>query len=156
MLNERVKKRLPLICMHGILIMACLTVLFPLLWILRTSFAHRVIAYQIPPKWFFTPTFENYITIFKEEPFHLFFTNSLIVALASTLVCLIIGAPAAFSYSRFRTGGRIGCGNRCSSFRRSGPKPCSPRSVHRPGRSHFRAPIRSSAAFDVFQCSPHD
>ena len=105
MLSERVKKRLTLICLHGILILACLLILFPLLWVLRTSFAHRVIAYQIPPQWIFTPTFDNYITIFKEEPFHLFFLNSLIVALASTLVCLIIGAPAAFSYSRFRTGG---------------------------------------------------
>jgi len=105
MVNARLKKRLSLIFMHAILIVACLVILFPLLWILRTSFAHRVIAYQIPPKWFFTPTFENYIIIFKEEPFQLFFSNSLIIALSSTLVCLIIGAPAAFSYSRFRTGG---------------------------------------------------
>ena len=105
MIDNRVKKRVTVFCLHGVLVIACLIVLFPLLWILRTSFAHRVIAYQIPPTWFFTPTLENYITIFKEEPFHLFFANSLIVALASTFVCLLIGAPAAFSYARFRTGG---------------------------------------------------
>ncbi len=103
--HDRLKRRLSLICMHTILIIACLAILFPLLWTLRTSFAHRVVAYQIPPKWFFRPTFDNYLVIFKEEPFQLFFGNSLIVASASTLVCLIIGAPAAFSYSRFRTGG---------------------------------------------------
>ena len=65
----------------------------------------RVIAYRIPPEWFFKPTWDNYIMIFKNHPFHLFFANSLIVALASTLLCLMIGAPAAYSFSRFRTGG---------------------------------------------------
>ncbi|MBD3307181.1 ABC transporter permease subunit [candidate division KSB3 bacterium] len=105
MSHERFKKKLTLVGLHAILLFGCVIVLFPLLWILRTSFAHRVIAYQIPPQWIFTPTFANYVTIFREEPFHLYFANSLIVALASTLVCLLIGAPAAFSYSRFRTGG---------------------------------------------------
>jgi multiple sugar transport system permease protein len=105
MISYRTKKRLTKIGLHAILIIACLLILLPLMWTLRTSFAYRVIAYRIPPQWFFTPTLDNYRIIFKEHPFPLFFMNSLIVASASTLVCLLIGAPAAFSYSRFHTGG---------------------------------------------------
>jgi multiple sugar transport system permease protein len=51
------------------------------------------------------PTLENYSIIFKDHPFPRFFGNSFIIASASTLICLVLGAPAAFSYSRFRTGG---------------------------------------------------
>lgn len=105
MVSYGTRRTISTIAVHGILITACLGVLFPLIWILRTSFAHRVIAYRIPPEWFFQPTWDNYVMIFKNHPFHLFFANSLIVALVSTLVCLIIGAPAAYSFSRFRTGG---------------------------------------------------
>jgi len=105
MLEYRLKRKITLILLHIILIIASIVILFPLIWVLRTSFAHRVIAYRIPPKWIFTPTLDNYRTIFQEEPFHLYFINSFIVAFLSTVVCLLIGAPAAFSYSRFRTGG---------------------------------------------------
>jgi len=105
MLNYRLKKRIALILINMVLILACIAILFPLVWTLRTSFAYRVLAYKIPPKWFFIPTLENYATIFKDHPFPRFFINSFVVATTSTLVCLILGAPAAFSYSRFRTGG---------------------------------------------------
>ena len=105
MINYRFNKKLRLFFIHATLTAACLIVVLPLLWILRTSLVHRVLAYQIPPRWFFKPTLDNYAVIFKEEPFGLFFANSLIVAIASTILCLVIGAPAAFSYSRFRTGG---------------------------------------------------
>jgi multiple sugar transport system permease protein len=105
MVSYKAKRTLSGIAVHAVLIAACMTVLLPLIWILRTSFAHRVIAYKIPPEWFFSPTWENYLIIFKNHPFQLFFANSLSVALGSTLLCLLIGAPAAYSFSRFRTGG---------------------------------------------------
>ena len=104
-MTYRTKKKLTQLALHLVLILACLVVILPLLWIFRTSLAYRVIAYRIPPEWFFTPTLDNYRIIFKEEPFHLYFLNSMVVASLSTLICLAIGAPAAFSYSRFRTGG---------------------------------------------------
>jgi len=105
MINYRLKKRVSLSLAHLILIIECLIVILPILWIFRTSLVHRVLAYRIPPKWIFIPTLENYRVIFKEEPFKLFFANSIIVAVSSTLICLAVGAPAAFSYSRFKTGG---------------------------------------------------
>jgi multiple sugar transport system permease protein len=105
MFTYKAKKKIVLILVNLVLIIACLVILFPLLWTLRTSFAYRVLAYRIPPKWLFIPTLENYKIIFKDHPFPRFFINSFVVASASTLICIILGAPAAFSYSRFRTGG---------------------------------------------------
>jgi multiple sugar transport system permease protein len=105
MLSYRFKRKTGNFLVHCALILASLIVVLPLLWIFRTSFVHRVLAYQIPPKWLFTPVLDNYRIIFNEEPFVRFFVNSIVIAVSSTLLCLIIGAPAAFSYSRFRTGG---------------------------------------------------
>lgn len=103
--RARLKQRLTSIVVHLILIIASLIILLPLLWTLRTSFVHKVLAYTSPPPLLFTPTLDNYVTIFREEPFLLFFTNSMVVALLSTFACLVIGAPAAYSYARFGTGG---------------------------------------------------
>ncbi len=103
--NYRLRKRLTSVLVHLALIVACLAILFPLLWTLRTSLLHKVMAYTVPPPLLFTPTLDNYLTIFKEVPFQLFFLNSLIVALLSTGLCLLVGAPAAYSYARFGTGG---------------------------------------------------
>lgn len=105
MLSYKTTKRITNIGLHALLITACILIIFPFLWILRTSFTHKVIAYRIPPEWFFVPTLSNYLMIFKSHPFHIFFLNSLVVALASTAICLLIGAPAAYSFARFRTGG---------------------------------------------------
>jgi multiple sugar transport system permease protein len=105
--RRELKHRLTSIAVHAVLIIACLIIVLPLLWTIRTSFVHKVLAYTSPPPVFFTPTLDNYVTIFSEEPFLLFFANSLIVALLSTAVCLVIGAPAAYSYARFGTGGNF-------------------------------------------------
>lgn len=98
------RRNISLLVTHGLLIFASLVVLLPLLWVLRTSFANRLIAYKIPPVWVFTPTLENYRMIFEKYPFQKYFVNSLAVSLAASLVALAIGALAAYSIARFRTG----------------------------------------------------
>ncbi|MEO6714221.1 MAG: carbohydrate ABC transporter permease [Mycobacteriales bacterium] len=52
-------------------------------------------------KWTFTPTFDNYRTVFAENDFTSFTINSMIVALGSTGIGLLIGLPAAFVLSRY-------------------------------------------------------
>lgn len=84
--------------------MAALVVLLPILWVIRTSLANRLIAYKIPPVWVFTPTLENYRLIFEKYPFQQYFANSLVVSTAASLVALVVGSLAAYSIARFRTG----------------------------------------------------
>jgi multiple sugar transport system permease protein len=90
---------------HGILVVACLTILLPILWTIRTSFANRLIAYD-PATLLFAPTLDNYRKLFLQEPFLKYFWNSLWIGLASAALCLAIGSLAAYSIARFRTGGR--------------------------------------------------
>lgn len=90
---------------HLVLIAACLTILLPVLWTMRTSFANRSLAYQ-PATLLFRPTLDNYAAIFVEEPFLRFFWNSLWIATASAGASLAVGSLAAYAIARFRTGGQ--------------------------------------------------
>jgi multiple sugar transport system permease protein len=89
---------------HLVLIAACLSILLPVLWTIRTSFANRLLAYRPADLWF-APTLDNYGKIFVDETFHKYFWNSLWIGVASALLCLAIGSLAAYSIARYRTGG---------------------------------------------------
>lgn len=78
--------------------------MLPLLWILRTSLITKVEAYQIPPNWSASMTFENYISIFRDNPFGQYFFNSFGIALLSTVISVLLGAMAAYWIAR-RPGG---------------------------------------------------
>jgi multiple sugar transport system permease protein len=59
-----------------------------------------------PPHFFrFAVTFANYAEVFQKNPFLVYVTNSLVVAVGCTLVGLAVGLPAAFSIARWRQGG---------------------------------------------------
>lgn len=55
----------------------------------------------------FSPTLEHYRYIFARQDFVTYTGNSLTVAVATTLVTMTVGTLAAYSISRFRTGGRV-------------------------------------------------
>ena len=80
-------------------------VLFPIIWIALTSLKEKVLVYQIPPAWVFTPTFEAYKSIITKYPFIRYFFNSTLIALTSTFISLALGSLTAFSIARFNTGG---------------------------------------------------
>ncbi|MCB1491553.1 MAG: carbohydrate ABC transporter permease [Rhodobiaceae bacterium] len=83
---------------------------FPVLWIILTAFKTRTDALAIPPKIFFTPTLENFISVFyrasitagasQETGFLLYFFNSIFIAGTSVLLALIVGTLAAYAFSR--------------------------------------------------------
>lgn len=88
-----------------ILSVASLLILLPVLWVIRTSFASELIAYELPPKLFFVPTLKNYIELFGRLGFGSFLKNSLIIAIGSTVVAVPIAALGGFAFTRYRTGG---------------------------------------------------
>ena len=94
-----------LVASHFVLIAACLSILLPVLWTVRTSVANRNLAYQ-PDVLLFRPTLENYAKVFVDEPFLRYAWNSLWIATGSALLSLAVGSLAAYAIARHRTGGQ--------------------------------------------------
>lgn len=102
-----IHKFIPKIISYCILSIALLAVIFPLIWVFLTSIKPRTLAYRIPPAWSFTPTLENYAALLNKYPFPHHFLNSIIVASSTTILGLILGSLAAYSFARFNTGGNF-------------------------------------------------
>lgn len=81
---------------YAALTLVTLFFLLPLFWILRTSLITKVEAYKMPPNWLAPLTFDNYINIFTNNPFGRYFMNSFLIALASTLISVLLGAMSAY------------------------------------------------------------
>ncbi|MDQ3613841.1 MAG: carbohydrate ABC transporter permease [Chloroflexota bacterium] len=73
-----------------------LIVFFPVFYMVITSFKFEPAAVALPPQLIFNPTFENYATIFNID-FLPFFANSIIASVASTVVVMLLGVPAAYA-----------------------------------------------------------
>jgi sorbitol/mannitol transport system permease protein len=71
---------------------------FPVIWMVLTSFKQEQDAASNPPAWFFTPTLEQYGQVFDRNitPFLL---NSLMASVFSTLLVVALATPAAYALS---------------------------------------------------------
>lgn len=78
-----------------------LAFLFPLAWMVLAAFKTEAQAFATPPVFFFTPIWDNFQ---RALPSYLpALTNSLIVAVGSTLLAFILGLPAAFALAVYPT-----------------------------------------------------
>lgn len=84
-----------------IAIIIVLLAVIPVLWIFITAFKTKGDIFSLPPAWFFSPTFNNFIDIFRNRDFSHFLINSTIVSLSTTALALLIGIPAAYAFSRY-------------------------------------------------------
>ncbi|MDQ0613642.1 multiple sugar transport system permease protein [Microbacterium sp. W4I4] len=80
--------------------------LAPIVWILMMSLKRPEDIVVYPPKFFFLPTIDNYITVLSGSEFMTPFVNSLIVTAGSLVLTLLIGLPAAYALARFQFKGR--------------------------------------------------
>jgi multiple sugar transport system permease protein len=104
--RRRPRASLGRLAAHAVLLSTTLAILLPLLWITRTAFVSRRVAYLIPPDWTALPNLDSWHYIFIDQDFLRFFINSLGIGLGSTLLSLVIGVPAGYSIARWGTGGR--------------------------------------------------
>jgi len=86
---------------YTILLLAAFVALFPLFWTLSTSIKTRNDTFILPPKFFsFEPTWKNYAAIFDTRGFGHIYLNTVIITLASTLLCVLVSTLAAYSLAR--------------------------------------------------------
>jgi multiple sugar transport system permease protein len=84
---------------------------FPVLWIILTAFKSYGDALAVPPKFLFTPTLDNFVSVFsrafssggkaQDTGFSLYFFNSIFISGTSVALALVIGTLAAFGFSRY-------------------------------------------------------
>src|SRR3954453_13469053 len=82
---------------------AALLLFFPLGWLVLTSFKTELQAIHVPPLFIFEPTLENFTEVQRRSDYLLYAKNSLITSVCSTIIGLLIAAPAAYSMAFFRT-----------------------------------------------------
>jgi multiple sugar transport system permease protein len=91
----------------SVLVLTSLLVLiFPLLLAILTSLKSEQDIAAFPPRWLFSPTFEHYQNVFYGSgyPFDLFFWNSFVISLGSSLICILVCVPAAYAMVRMNVG----------------------------------------------------
>ncbi|MBK9124530.1 MAG: carbohydrate ABC transporter permease [Chloroflexi bacterium] len=89
---------------HALMLLVLVIFLFPIYWMIATSLKAPEDILTRPPTWTFTPTFENYRYAFEEADFGLFIGNTLLVAGLSTVLVVIFGSLASYSFARFNPG----------------------------------------------------
>ena len=85
-----------------------ITMLLPLLWMVSTAFkgASEDI-FQFPPQFIpSSPTFENFAEAWKRAPFGRYFWNSLVIAIATVVLNLLLCSLAAYPLARLNFKGR--------------------------------------------------
>jgi sorbitol/mannitol transport system permease protein len=80
-----------------------LLLFFPLGFLIATAFKTELQAIAVPTEWLFSPTLENFHEVQARSDYLLYATNSLITSVVSTILGLMIAAPAAYSMAFFRS-----------------------------------------------------
>jgi sorbitol/mannitol transport system permease protein len=84
---------------NAVLYLTVVVIFGPIFWLIVTGFKEDAAAYTLPPQILFTPTLEQYASAL--QGFWPPFFNSLFIVGTSTLICLLLGIPAAFALSYF-------------------------------------------------------
>ena len=77
-----------------------LVVVLPVIWMALMMFKPEAIMFARPPIWLFQPTLDHFDYVLA----HGFVWNlvaSLVIALASTVLVVVVGTPAAYAFARF-------------------------------------------------------
>jgi ABC-type glycerol-3-phosphate transport system permease component len=96
---------------HCLLITLSFFALAPLLWAISTAFKPDSEITTSPSFLPNQPTLSHFSIVIAQTPFLRWFTNSLLVALATTLLAIAVGSLAGYALSRWRFWGRTVYGN---------------------------------------------
>lgn len=86
-------------------VLLILALLSPVAFIVQMSVRTGVDAFRMPPTLVFSPTLQNYVDLI-EGKFIRALMNSTVTATATTVLALLLGVPAAYTFSRARFRGQ--------------------------------------------------
>jgi len=95
------------ILLYLVLIVSSVLMIVPFYWSVGTSLKLERFIFASPPQWWPNPlTFLSYINILTRIPFLRYFTNSVIVALVTTLGQVFFDTLAAYAFAKLKFPGR--------------------------------------------------
>ncbi|MDN2582899.1 carbohydrate ABC transporter permease [Aquibium sp. ELW1220] len=86
-------------------VFACVVFLFPVFWMVLSSFKEQRDIFTVPPTLFFTPTLETYISYMQRADISRRLINTVIVAAGSGLLSIVAGAMAGYALARIKLRG---------------------------------------------------
>ncbi len=105
--RRRKSSRLARVCFYALVTIVVIVLLFPFYWMVATSFQRLDRTYMSPPEFLqLHPRPENYPEAFVDKPVLRWLWNTLVVSSATTIICILFSAFAAYSISRFPYRGR--------------------------------------------------
>lgn len=106
-LSRSQQTRIRKLATHIALLAIIFTLSLPFFWLLSTSFKPQQDILSRVPKWIpERPTLEHYYNVLFETDIPLYFKNSLVVALGTSVVCVLLTSLAAYALSRFNFPGK--------------------------------------------------
>jgi multiple sugar transport system permease protein len=83
--------------------------LFPILWMVLTSFKNNLSVYKIPPEWIpKNPSIKNYIDLIKDQLFMGYYLNNFIIGGITTVCTVVVSVLGGYSFSRYKFRGSDG------------------------------------------------
>ena len=94
--------------LYGLLIAIAVIMLLPLLWLVSTAFKspdENILTF--PPRFIpASPTFNNFVEVWRTNPFGRYFVNSIVVAVLTVILNLLVCSLAAYPLARLNFRGR--------------------------------------------------
>lgn len=101
------RRRLPAFLVNALLLVGGLVTATPLLWMISASFMPSGQANELPPKLLPSPpTLEHYAMLFTRLNLARHLGNSLMIAIGSTLICVVLCGMAGYAFARLEFKGR--------------------------------------------------
>ncbi|SOD60841.1 N,N'-diacetylchitobiose transport system permease protein [Streptomyces zhaozhouensis] len=94
--------------LNGTALVLSVLFIFPVYWMLSTSFKDNSQVLTKDPVFFFTPTFDHYSTATGVDLFWTYVANSFVVTVGAVLLALLVALAASFAIARMEFRGRRG------------------------------------------------
>jgi multiple sugar transport system permease protein len=107
-MNRKPKKILGRVALLVFTLMVLIPLLFPVYWLISSSFKTNLAAYVTPPQWFPEPvTIENYLNLVTGyTDFTAYVRNSFVTCIATSVLAMVVATLAGYAISRLRFPGK--------------------------------------------------
>ncbi|HLF27489.1 MAG TPA: carbohydrate ABC transporter permease [Anaerolineae bacterium] len=103
----RAQRRLGRLLTYALLIFGMGLVIAPFWYMVSTSFKPQTMIFEMPPQlWPQPATLDNYTAALGKDRFGLYFLNSLVVAIGSTGLTVLVSSLLAYAFARLKFPGR--------------------------------------------------